>query len=170
MNDSFWRRWVNTVIRKPMMYRKPWEHYKAPPPNPAAWFSNPWPKAWWNVKAWFKYLVLRKTTTFLQNTNETIHASVRHRYWNDTHETLGPKDRGPYSPKALAGWLPSKEANKMHNKAPVEYSKDISDKETRTVRESELGRHEEILLDLYNNDPDLAQDREKIWAQVLGDK
>lgn len=119
---------------------------------------------------------MRETATLLSNTNETFHPVVRYRRFSGNRETLGADDKEPYNPIAMKDWKwPSAQkdgrigadtAGKSDPKF-FEYSKIIKGGAV-TVQESPMGWYEQLVLAIYDQDPELRRNHDSIWTKVLG--
>ncbi|KAL8791840.1 MAG: hypothetical protein Q9195_005576 [Heterodermia aff. obscurata] len=148
--------------RTPMMYCQPEEA--------SGWLP-------WNWKG----SGLAQGSKFLENTNETFHASVRYRHYCGRQGT-GVEGQGQYETKSMDGWTwPAGQLDGRigRERSPTstnsfEYSRSKG-KETVTVKESPMGHYEKLLLAIYDQDPALREQygsKKKgysIWKEVLGD-
>lgn len=119
---------------------------------------------------------IRESDKLLRNTNETFHPVVRYRYFSENNAKLGADDKGPYSPKAMKDWKwPSAQKDGRigavtagkNDPNSSEYSKRI-DNNTVTVQESPMGWYEQLVLAMYDQDPEFRSRDGSVWTKVLG--
>ena len=157
--------WLYSHIRTPMMYCHPKEQ--------SSWL--PWKKP-----------SLVQGSSFLENTNETFHSSLRYRHYCSNQDKLGPDDQGPYETKSMDGWTwPAKQAkgqtgSEESSASASEFAFSRSrGKETVRVKESSMGYYERLLLAIYDQDQ-ASKDKQdqalqdpwhdyRIWKKVIGD-
>ena len=117
---------------------------------------------------WWLQTLPDSSGPLLKNTNETIHPSVRYRHFCKNCERLGIEDQGCYDPKALADWnWPRVLKDAKASFAEMKYSKKSDN--AVTIRESPMGRHEQILLALHDQTYP-ANNGQGVWERVVGGK
>lgn len=147
---------IMTRTRTPMMYCRP--------ETQSSWL--PW-----------KNGSLAQGSTFLENTNETFHPSLRYRHYCKNQDKLGAEDQGPYEIKSMDGWTwPAKQPDgrigsegSSASAGNFAYSRSRGKKIVR-AKESSMGYYEKLLLAMYDQDSALQKQYGdvSIWDKVLG--
>ncbi len=116
-----------------------------------------------------------ETSVRLVNTHEVVHPSVRYRTFHqgggENSNKLGASDDLDYEPATLEDWEAPKacQVDGRVGALPATTKDDAkmewSNADLGVLKEAELGRHEKILLALFDDDPATAG----VWKGVLGE-